>query len=83
MKYRFLASKEIEKLFDNSNLSVSDIIEVLYLIKIKLEKKNEPKDITNKMFYESIESVSEDILSDNIIEDDKEWKETVYKIFKK
>jgi len=83
MNYKFLASKEVEKIFEESNLSVSGIVEILHLTKVKLEKKNESAEITDKMLYEAIETVFEDILSDNVIEDDKEWEETINKIFLK
>lgn len=80
MDYRFLAKTEVDKLFEESSLSVSEIIEVLYLTKIKLESKTVKT--TDRMLYEAMETVFEDILSDESIVDDKEWETTVKKVFK-
>lgn len=80
MNYKFLAKEEIIKLFEDSELSAVDIVDVLHLTKIKLESKKEK--VTDKTLYEAIKVVSEDILSDSIIEDDKEWKQTVNRVFK-
>lgn len=82
MDYKFLAKTEIEKLFEESDLNTSDIIEILYLTKTKLENKNKSVKITDKMLYEAIEEVFEDVLSDTVIEDDKEWEKTINKVFK-
>lgn len=81
MDYRFLSKITIEKFFEETQLSVGEIIEVIALTKTKLESKNKAADITDKMWYETFEVVIEEILSDPIIEDEKEWEETINKVF--
>lgn len=62
MNYRFLAKKQIEKLFDNTNYSVGDIIRAITREEVsglKSDNRSVLSEKTDQEWYEIIEKVYE------------------------
>lgn len=62
MDYRFLASRGIEKFFEDSELSVGEVIRAITQEKftgIKIENKSRLTEMTDKEWYEAIEKAYE------------------------
>lgn len=62
MDYKFLAKTEIEKLFEDSELSVGEIIRTITQEKftgIRIENKSRITEISDKEWYEIIEKAFE------------------------
>lgn len=62
MNYKFLAKEEITKFFEESELSVGEIVRALTQEKftgVKIENRNRLSEISDKEWYEIIEKVFE------------------------
>ena len=83
MNYRFLAKEGINKLFDESDLSVGEILRTIIRERatgLKCKNISVLTSITSEKWYEVIEKAYEET-QDAPIEDDNEWSLAMSKTF--
>ena len=62
MDYKFLVNKELEKFFEEDNLSIGDIFRIITSEKrtgIKIKNKSRFQEISDKEWYEILENALE------------------------
>lgn len=84
MDYKFLANKELEKLFGETDFSVGEIfLSIINRTGVEIQNRSQFREITDQEWYVIIEETLKDALEDDPILSDEEWDETINKIFNK